>query len=652
MLTGRIRRFIVMRGAACFPRIGRAMLSICPQEKEMRKAVAVFDKAKRRYAGWMSEALSTAGRWCANIGQTLWWLLLALVSPMVEGASLIHPAEDVRATLAIQEPVVIMAKNEIKQDRAIGICRIMVPPYIEPISESGEHVISPVADASLYFFNEKKLTYAVVSKYFETAKVTWLELPKHGKLFDENNNIVSVFKDLFYYYAPDVGYVGKDKIVAMVEIMREKIKVVYYLHDVGSEGYEGQPCKDYYWIISHPSVEDYNTPASWHRMEGASLIHPAEDVRATLAPAVLVAAAPEKETVQVFGYCEVSDEGGLTFSLANLAQHILAYEKQKNPSLPTGADVRIIKKPTYGQLKQIKTDHGDFYSYVPNNGYLGKEHFEAIISVWNGETVRIVVNIIVQSEPVDSPEFDLKKFCPVGIWKISQPSPEDYNTPASWYRVEGASLSHPAENVRATLAYMPSQEMPVVLAQTSSGTTTPQADYILKNCQHTADTSDPRSAVRWVDPAGMLQDYMQNQNKNKRSDIVEFKPVLLQGTKHGKLTEEVSKDASNYGRIAYYYDPDNGYLGNDQAIFMVEFQGNYYKVVVDLKVVGTYNDYDDDRFCPPPRLIRVNNKSISDASGINDYNPPPPLGIEWKALRFPTLRRMSALRAQISENLS
>ena len=57
----------------------------------------------------MSAALSTTGRLCANLGQTLWWLLFVLASPMVEGASLLpslrfvephcHPT-DVRATLA------------------------------------------------------------------------------------------------------------------------------------------------------------------------------------------------------------------------------------------------------------------------------------------------------------------------------------------------------------------------------------------------------------------------------------------------------------------------------------------------------------------------------------------------------------------------
>jgi hypothetical protein len=56
--------------------------------------------AKRRHAGWMSAALSAIRRLGANIGQTSWWLLLVLASPMVEGASLLHPTGDVQTTLA------------------------------------------------------------------------------------------------------------------------------------------------------------------------------------------------------------------------------------------------------------------------------------------------------------------------------------------------------------------------------------------------------------------------------------------------------------------------------------------------------------------------------------------------------------------------
>ena len=79
------------------------------KEKEMRKSVAAFKKTQQWCVGCMSAALSHTGRLCANLAQTLWWLLLVLASPMVEGASLLPslcfvenrcPPTDVRATLA------------------------------------------------------------------------------------------------------------------------------------------------------------------------------------------------------------------------------------------------------------------------------------------------------------------------------------------------------------------------------------------------------------------------------------------------------------------------------------------------------------------------------------------------------------------------
>ena len=51
----------------------------------LRQVVGVAKQCQ----GWMSAALSTTGRLCANPGKTLWWLLFVLASPMVEGASLL-----------------------------------------------------------------------------------------------------------------------------------------------------------------------------------------------------------------------------------------------------------------------------------------------------------------------------------------------------------------------------------------------------------------------------------------------------------------------------------------------------------------------------------------------------------------------------------
>jgi hypothetical protein len=51
------------------------------------------------------------------------------------------------------------------------------------------------------------------------------------------------------------------------------------------------------------------------------------------------------------------------------------------------------------------------------------------------DSVRIVYYLVVQSESPDQLSgSELEKLCPKVEWIISQASPEDYNTPSSWYR--------------------------------------------------------------------------------------------------------------------------------------------------------------------------------------------------------------------------
>lgn len=63
---------------------------------------------------------------------------------------------------------------------------------------------------------------------------------------------------------------------------------------------------------------------------------------------------------------------------------------------------------------------------------------------------------------------------------------------------------------------MPVQETPVVLAQASAPGTAAnqQPDYILKACTETQSTGDPRSAVRGIDPAYMLKNYIQSRDRS------------------------------------------------------------------------------------------------------------------------------------------
>jgi len=156
---------------------------------------------------------------------------------------------------------------------------------------------------------------------------------------------------------------------------------------------------------------------------------------------------------------------------------------------------------------------------------------------------------------------------------------------------------------------VPPQDTHIVVVQASTATAAPQADYILKTCQETEHTEyNLASALRGVDPAGALKDYVMGQRRDGVDiDIALFKPSLLQGTSHGTITEGIS----NYGRIAYRYDPEPGFYGDDQAVFMVEFEGKHYKIIYQIKVMEYVPDYTT---CPPPKLIKVTKPSSSSSS--------------------------------------
>ena len=101
--------------------------------------------------------------------------------------------------------------------------------------------------------------------------------------------------------------------------------------------------------------------------------------------------------------------------------------------------------------------------------------------------------------------------------------------------------------------YVPMQETPIVLVQagTAAGST-PQPDYILKECQETESTGDPRSAMRAVDPAYMLKNYLQGRDGHL-VELIEIKNVtLLQSVQHGELLQGRSNDT---GRTTFRYNP-------------------------------------------------------------------------------------------------
>jgi len=170
----------------------------------------------------------------------------------------------------------------------------------------------------------------------------------------------------------------------------------------------------------------------------------------------------------------------------------------------------------------------------------------------------------------------------------------------------------------ADVPYVPAQEAPIVLAQAAtSGDGTQQPDYLLTLCKQTESTGDSRSAFRAVDPAGMLSIYLQNRD-HRAIDLATratIKPILLEGTTHGKITSGIT----NYGRTTFHYDPIPNYTGNDRAVFLAEFEGKVYKIIVNLVVSPTVGESPlmegEEPVCPPPKLIKVNGKPVSGSMG-------------------------------------
>ncbi len=164
--------------------------------------------------------------------------------------------------------------------------------------------------------------------------------------------------------------------------------------------------------------------------------------------------------------------------------------------------------------------------------------------------------------------------------------------------------------------YVPAYDPPIVLAQAAAGSTTPPADFILNHCTETYHTIDPRSAFRVVDPAGMLGVFFAS--IGSKIDLAAIKITLLQGTQHGKITTEVD----NTGLTFYGYDPAPGYLGDDQAKFMAEFEydGKHYRtmIIMQIKVLETVDERSPS--CPDPVMIKAPKPATGDSGYSSGYN--------------------------------
>lgn len=160
-----------------------------------------------------------------------------------------------------QASVIIEAKaSQTNKDGyygTVGVC-FARPTKEEMSSEkdpNGEYDIAPRVYANNIFYRGSGFPQSHDLDY-ETSKISVLEAPKHGALSSD----LSPGKIISYY--PDAGYVGKDKVVLLVDIEGYKVKVVYFFkvvsnYEAGHKGLFKNICPDetnWFQISTSPTV--------------------------------------------------------------------------------------------------------------------------------------------------------------------------------------------------------------------------------------------------------------------------------------------------------------------------------------------------------------------------------------------------------------
>jgi len=150
------------------------------------------------------------------------------------------------------------------------------------------------------------------------------------------------------------------------------------------------------------------------------------------------------------------------------------------------------------------------------------------------------------------------------------------------------------------------------LTQADASGTTSQPDYILNKCKEYEETADPESAIHGIDPSYALANALNTQaGKKVVFDRTSIKNIMLvESAKYGKLEQRTAPNGIIY--FMYYSEP--GFVGDDHASFMAEFDGKRYKIVVNIKVLKYVDDNNPQ--CFKPQLIKVTKSS----SGTNGYD--------------------------------
>ena len=313
-------------------------------------------------------------------------------------------------------------------------------------------------------------------------------------------------------------------------------------------------------------------------------------------------------TVRTVGICygipngvDTSPTGGNVVDPREEAHNYLFNYEKKNVANTVPTTVTILQQPAHGILRLItQADIGTIlpgsggtvdpanpgYIYLPEKGYIGQDKAVVLVEIGGVKVKEIFYfhDMDERTSPCNGGD---------GIystWKIS------------------STLDASGNSTLTSVDYLPSL----------TTAATPQPNYLLTGCAEIESTG-PSSAGRAVSPAGLLSNYLNNNSEKQIVfNLTDIKNItLLQGTTHGKIITEVD----NTGLTSYGYVPEPNYVGNDKAVFMAEFKGKVYKIVINFVVslhVGESPLMEGEQpVCPEPTLIKLNPKPALGSLGID-----------------------------------
>ena len=351
-------------------------------------------------------------------------------------------------------------------------------------------------------------------------------------------------------------------------------------------------------------------------------------------PIVLAQAAAPDATTQpdyLLKACEEKPSAGGLITAMNMVSpaDLLATQignrsnRYIDPATTATIKITLLQGTTHGKLIPQPPANGRvYYEYRSEPGYEGQDQV-VFMAEFEGKRYKIVIDLIV-SMVIDenSPQCPPAKLIKVNGKPVSGSSTYDLNSTVNIAALDGVSigqtLTNPGEELMFTMdvPYVPAQDTPIVLAQAAAtGGGTPQPDYLLKTCGD-VQSYNQTTAMNGVDPAYMVAGFLDNRDNRfiEPATVATIKLTLLEGTTHGKLVPHTRGD----GGVYYMYEAPLGYKGKDRAVFMAEFEGKTYKVVIDLNVYPVEAIADNmPSTCPPPTLIRVNGKPVSGSTSYD-----------------------------------